>query len=555
MTDPQPAPAIRPWPVPRGDRTKRWYALWGGAVALVVAAVVYFLAFDTWGSRAYVFDRCAEGVWEAGPDEECVGVTDGSFSFDDSLDDISADIHRANRKVEKSGQRWVTVAYVHPLTVGGTDKDDNAALQELEGAYVAQDELNNGQGTVPRIKLVIANTGAGGRQWEPVTERLTELRDDREHPLVAVTGFGPSYDSTTRLVDALRRAELPMIGGTSTADELTSGTEPGFFRVNNPNGQQASAIVRHLKERQRKPGPYRVAMIKDRDSDEAYSRSLSRGFERQAKRQGLRLEPLGLSYEAGAPALANAFGSLANQVCQHRPDAVYFAGRGRELRQFINAMAVLGRRCEVTVFTGDDAVSIYADGRESKEKLKEFNAKWRLSNVTVRFTALAHPDMWSTGGGGTGDGGAGGGKGYPRGEDPFPDFAARYDKLTGRDPRGLVDGQVIAVYDAMLVAGRAIQEVWTKEPSDEGEQGAGKGGSAADLPWPPKEQPALAVRQMLLQIKKGNEVAGLSGLIYFGDDGNPVEKPLPIVELLPSEHFAYGKFRFMERETPLGPAR
>ncbi|MDI3420778.1 ABC transporter substrate-binding protein [Streptomyces luteolus] len=543
MTDPQASPPMPPWTPPSAARPRSWYVKWALLAAALLAYGVYFFAGDTWGTRAYAFDRCADGVWEEGPDDECVGVTDGTFSFDDSLDHITEDIREANQNVEKSGKRWVTVAYVHPLTIGSADdKDDNAALQELEGAYAAQDELNNRQGTVPRIKVAIANTGSGGKQWEAVAERLLELKEDREHPLVAVTGFGPSYETTKSLVDRLREAELPMVGATSTADELADAKEPGFFRVTNPNKKQASAIVRHLVEEQRRKGSYRVAMIKDRNTGEAYSRSLSEGFEEQARKQGLRLEPLGLSYEAGAPALANAFGSIADRVCRHEPDAVYFAGRGRELRQFIKAMSVTGRQCGVTVFTGDDAVSIYADGMESKEKLAELTEDWRRSAVKVRFTGLAHPGMWRE---------DADGKGYPQGKDPFPAFAARYEKLTGRDRAKLDDGQVIAVYDAMLVAGKAIQDVWTHEPSDSSSGGKddGKGGSGADLPWPPKEPPHLAVRQMLLQIKKGNEAAGLSGLIHFADDGNPVQKPLPLVELLPT-----GEFRFTERETPPGPA-
>ncbi|MDQ8707026.1 ABC transporter substrate-binding protein [Streptomyces sp. LHD-70] len=538
MTDPQASPPMPPWTPPSAARPRSWYVKWALLAAALLAYGVYFFVGDTWGTRAYAFDRCADGVWEEGPDDECVGVTDGTFSFDDSLDHITADIRKANQDVEKSGKRWVSVVYVHPLTIGASDeKDDNAALQELEGAYAAQDELNNRQGIVPRIKLLVANTGADGKQWKPVEERLRELKEDREHPLVAVTGFGPSYGATRQLVDALREAGLPMVAATSTADDLAS-KKPGFFRVNNPNEQQASAVVRHLKDEQQKakPGGYRVAMVKDRNTGEAYSRSLSEGFEEQAKRQGLRLEPLGLSYEAGAPALANAFGSIAERVCQHRPDALYFAGRGRELRRFITAMSALGRQCGVTVFTGDDAVSIYADGMESQEELAAFTDEWKASKVKVSFTALAHPDMWT-----------GEDKGYPQGDDPFPAFSDRYRKLTGRNPDRLDDGQVIAVYDAMLVVGRGVREVWTQEPSDDTSKG--KGGSGADLPWPPKEPPAPAVRQMLLQIKKGGEVAGLSGLIQFGEDGNPVGKELPLVDLLPS-----GEFRFNKLEKPLGPA-
>ncbi|MDI3388326.1 ABC transporter substrate-binding protein [Streptomyces sp. B-S-A8] len=521
MTDPQHSPSTGPWPVPGRPRTKRWYVLWGGAATLLVAAVVYFLAADTWGTRAYLFDRCAEGVWEQGPDDECVGVTDGAYSFDDSLDAVTRAIHEENQRVEKTGKPWVAVAYVHPLTAGGSGLADNSARQELEGARLAQYALNRhevgGHGDVPQIKLLLGNPGARGQQHEKLVGQLAEMQDDEEHRLVAVTGFGPSYATTKKIIEELRSLGLPLVGGTSTADNLTDGDQVGFFRVSNPNRSEAAAAARHLKDLQDKNDGFRVDVIEDRSGEEVdtgnelYSTSLYRGFADAAEKQGLKLERLGLDYSSNAPATATAFSSIAERVCREKLDALYFAGRGKELRQFITAMSAFGQRCPVTVFTGDDAVGMYADGQEGDEARKRFTDAWERSGVTVRYTALAHPDLWRDG--------------YPGGRaDPMPEFAERYEKLTGRGRGDLDDGQAIAVHDAVLVAGTAVRDAWPAKT----------------------ERYSGAVRQMLLQVKEGNEVAGLSGLIRFDDAGNPDDKVLPIVELRPSG----GQFVFREGVEP-----
>ncbi|MFC7308703.1 ABC transporter substrate-binding protein [Streptomyces monticola] len=503
---PPPAQGQPPVP-PRAPRPKWWYVKWAVPAAVLVAYAVYFLAGSSWGTQDYWFDRCADGVWEEGPDDECVGVTDGAYTFDGSLKDVTRLIHEENEAVEESGKPWVSVAYVQPVTRGSRGKEDESARQELEGAYLAQYELNRteegGPGDEPQIKLLLANPGAGARQWEPLADRLIGMKDDDEHRLVAVAGFGPSLDTTKLAVDKLRKAKLPLLGATSTADGLTDEGEIGFFRVVSPNRGEAAAAARHLRERQRQKGGYRVAVVRDRNGQDIYSRSLHTGFSGAADKHGLKLEDLGLDYDSGAPATANAFASIAERVCREKPDALYFAGRGRELREFITAMAAWGQRCRTTVLTGDDAIGMFSDVEEDSARRDRFAKRWRLSNVTVLFTALAHPDLWRGG--------------YPTGEDgdPIPEFSTRYTQQTGRGPEQLDDGEALVVHDALFVAGSAIRD-------------AG-----------PRTVSSGAVLQLLLTVKQGNEVKGLSGPIRFGDSGDPVDKPLPLVELKPSGEHAF----------------
>ncbi|MEK8172748.1 hypothetical protein NKH77_37790 [Streptomyces sp. M19] len=86
----------------------------------------------------------------------------------------------------------------------------------------------------------------------------------------------------------------------------------------------------------------------------------------------------------------------ADKVCDQQPlpDTVYFAGRGRELKTFIEAVAADGRKCPIKVITGDDAVGLFYDlqEKENSEEYRKFVTSWRSSGVEVQYTALAHPD-------------------------------------------------------------------------------------------------------------------------------------------------------------------
>ncbi|MFI0259563.1 ABC transporter substrate-binding protein [Streptomyces sp. NPDC017056] len=492
--------------VPPRPRPRTWLR---AAVAVTAAA-----ALGVGGYRAYdaVFVRCADGVREQGPLDECVGVTDGSYVFDASLRDISGQILAENRRVAKSGKPWVSVAYLQPMTTGAGDRGRDSIRRELEGAYLAQRELNDprrgGRGDSPQIKLLLANSGAGSRQWRPLVDQLKEMKDGDRH-LVAVAGLGQSRRTTQQAIDALREARIPMMGSTVTADAINRPGQTGFWRVAATNSDQASAAVRHLRALQKRPGqqhPYRVTTIRDRSEQDTYSTSLYRSFTEAAKRHGLQVTDLGLAYSSTDPATANAFSSLADRVCADPPDAVYFAGRGRALRVFIEAMAAAGRRCPTTVVTGDDVIGVF-DVPESDEARQAFRKVWERSRLTVHHTVLAHPDQWTNA--------------YPGADNPLPQFRDAYRQDIRRTDAELADGQAMMGHDALLTLGVAIRD------------GAGRQGSGPVTTG--------STRQMLLQISGSKPVYGVSGPVRFDDRGDPEGKPLALVELRPDGSYAFRK--------------
>ncbi|WP_051871338.1 ABC transporter substrate-binding protein [Streptomyces sclerotialus] len=504
----------RPRPVPGDDLftpspPRRRKLLWS-VVALTAVGGLAFAGVETYDRFAV---QCADGVRERGPAAECIGVTDGAYVYNESLEEVSSKILEENRKVEESGKPWVGIAYLQPMTLGPTDAGRESIRQELEGAYLAQRELNShqhgGLGTTPQIKLLLANSGQGSEQWRPLVEQIVSLTEVTSHPVVAVAGLGQSLATIRSAVDALRRAEVPVMGTTVTADDLSSAERPGFFRVVPPNKDQASAAVGYLRKQQRKHPELRVRIVKDRNEADIYSTSLRTGFSQSASAAGLNSAPEELPYVSGADAVDNALASIADKVCDSsgRNDVVYFAGRGRELKVFIEASAANGRTCPITVLTGDDAVGGYYDmpSGEQQEESEPFRQHWKSSRMKVLYTALGHPEQPADI--------------FAKSRvNPFPAFQDAYLAEFGAEEE-LLSGLPLLGHDSVYVLGRAIR-------SAAGARGEDK-------------VTAGSVRQMLMQINGVDAVHGLTGKVDFDDLGNPKKKPLALVELRPDLEQAY----------------
>jgi ABC-type branched-subunit amino acid transport system substrate-binding protein len=487
----QPArPPRRKWP---------WVV---GALVLVLAGVFVFRKVT------HEMDECGPGVKKTGPQHECIGVSDGSYAFRSALKPVMDKIRDENRRVENSHRKWVSVAYVEPLS---SDPDDESAkyqvLEELKGAYLAQRQLNDNQlggvGDLPQIRLLVANIGERSQQWKPLTDQLIAMAHGGKDRLVAVAGFGTSRGGTLKAVDALRAAKVPMMGSTVTADGLSSASTVGFFRVSAPNVDQASAAAAYLAGRQKAQHGYKVLVIRDRNEDDIYNTSLYRDFMTASRTKGLALMDGEVQYASGIDGISNAFSAVAQQVCYKKPDAIFFAGRGANLRGFVIAMSAAGRRCPVTVLTGDDAVGVYYDADTADATVEQFQRDWKASRVTVFYTALGHPELAN--------------RLYSKADNPLPAFLDLYHRTfggTGADD--LQDGQAILGHDAVWTLGVAVH------------QAAGGDGSAS-----------VNAESTLSQLVTGVTASGVTGPIQLDSDGNPHNKPMALVRLDPEGRYAF----------------
>ncbi|MCQ4213220.1 ABC transporter substrate-binding protein [Streptomyces longispororuber] len=497
---------------PRRPRRLKWP--WQVAGILAIAALAWAVIGPLTPADDGKGAECAPGIHQTGPRKECIGVSDGSFVFEDSLKDVMSKIATENGRVEKSGKKYVSVVYAEPLTtVPGEEEAKYGLRGELMGAYLAQRELNDpelgaGRGDLPQIRLLVGNLGLRSEQWKELTDDLID-RSAGKDQVVAVAGFGQSRGGTRHAVDALREAGIPMMGATVTADGLADAAHTGFFRVSAPNRDQAAGAVNYLKEQQRKHPGYKVAVIRDRNTDDIYNTSLSTSFGTAAKAKGLRLEGAPLEYLSGVDGVTNAFSSVADKVCDLAPDAVFFAGRGLNIRNFINSMSAPDRRCTVTLVTGDDALGAYYGTKESEQRREKLRTEWRDSRVTVLYTALGHPAL--------------AGALYEKPNDPLPDFVDLYRaEFGGSDDavaKALEDGQSILGHDAVWTLGVAVRNA------------AGPDGKGPVNPG--------ATLQMLLQLGGSKAVSGLSGPIAFASDGNPDGKPMALVRMEPSGTYTF----------------
>ncbi|GAA2403691.1 hypothetical protein GCM10010420_33730 [Streptomyces glaucosporus] len=455
-------------------------------VALAVLAGGTLLFLDWWVERE---SRCAAGVVKKGPDEECVGVTDGSYVFAGHLAAVTERIREANEKVVKEGGDYVSVAYMTSLTVGEDDSNsEESVLHELQGAYLAQQRYN--ERSTPRIRLLIANTGSESEHWRHTVGELIARKDDER--LVAVTGLGPSTDPNRQALRELSAHGMAMVAGTMTATDVNEdekgGKLKGFVRVAPTNVDEAKVAAEYL----RKEGFGTAMVVQDVAERNLYARTLGDAFTEEFPRGGRhRLVAERKTFDSSVPGnWKSELHFLSNQLCFHRPEVVYFAGRGQHLTHFLKVLA--DRVCpewDFTVMTGDDTTNLTA------QQVRRATA----SGIEVYYTGLAHPRMW---------------KDRPDGAPKELQAAflenGQLEKWFGDDSHA--DGQAMMSHDAVLTAARGAQM------ADIGETGV----------------TSEAVGRMFHLMEDSERVRGAGGSLSFGSDGNPRDKAVPVLRLDPN---------------------
>ncbi|MFE2038933.1 ABC transporter substrate-binding protein [Streptomyces scopuliridis] len=434
--------------------------------------------------------RCDDGVVKRGENEECVGVTDGSFHFADHLATVVKKIKEENDEVSKEAEKepYVSVAYLTSFTLTNDDSNsEDSVRHELEGAYLAQYRHNRGDlASSPKIRLLIANTGSSSAHWRYTVNELIERKDSADK-LVAVTGLGPSTVPNLEALTELSKSGLATVASTMTATNIQGIS--GFVRVSPTNVDEAYAAAAYLK---RSTDLRTAVVVQDAATTNLYAATLGTAFTEAFpdKKTGHRLVAERMTFDSSVPggAWKNELRYFPAQLCDTRPQVIYFAGRGRHLTNFLDSLA--NRSCTdhtFTVLAGDDTSNL---DREQIAHAVE-------NDVTVLFTGLAHRDMWRA--------------------DPgrVSERSARYfqqggqlDKWFPNDDR--YDGQDLMAHDAVLTAAEGIRM-------------AAIGG--------PDSVTGITVRRMFHQMNGPQQVAGASGFISFQNNGNPRNKAVPILSL------------------------
>ncbi|MXM62497.1 hypothetical protein GR925_03280 [Streptomyces sp. HUCO-GS316] len=484
-------------------------------LALLLGLALVTGLFFTVRALAHDDRSCAPGVVRPENSEECVGVATTAYDFGHpQLRDAVQAIDRENDRLRPGS--YVTVALMLPYTAT-TPSTLSDIQHELQGAYLAQYEANHSSnGQSPAIRLVLASPGATGAHWVRMVDQLERMTKSADR-LRAVAGVGMSTDSNKAAVQELTARGIPVVGSSITADDLANGHQgkdpfPGLARVSPTNTDEARALASFAKVTAGK-----ALLVYDKPGD-PYTRTLQMSFAKLIK--GSPYEPQPFTPPADRSqegTTANTFRQITHLVCDTSPetDTILFAGRHTQLRQFINALG--GRGCQdrkFTLLTGDEGSYLTGEKDLDRSALEH--------NLSVRYTALAHPDAWV--------------------KDPARTGGSAEDARvlmgllakSGRAPVGpigsvgLEDGQLIIAYDAMRLAVHGIREATAEGRVVPPLADVG-------LQWP--------------QVKGSLRVSGASGWICLDVHGNPYDKAVPIVELTPE-----GRSRFVKIAWPAGKA-
>nr|BEK63230.1 ABC transporter substrate-binding protein [Kitasatospora purpeofusca] len=477
-------------PLPEGPLNRALVIL----LAVAVLGTAGYFGYGVWTD-----DSCATGVSKVG--KECVGVTDGSYVFNDDLGPVTARIKEENDSV--AGKNPVTLALMIPL-VSDQQAERREMVEQVQGAYLAQYRANRESGKQPPIRLVLANPGREYGQWQRVSDQLAKAAADGKQNLRAVTGINISIANSEAAVHYLTAEKhIPVVAGPMTADDIANSKAdprhyPGLARIAPSNSDQAAALAAYgagIK-------PADTLVVEDTRENDNYLATLRATFAKLTKGAPNAPEtfesPKDFTEEGN---LGNTFDQMVPDICSSAATTLFFAGRPVQLRLFLVALG--DRKCNkpYTVITGSHASTLMVD--------QKFESKWdaltKSAGITVRYTALAHPDSW----GEASTEGPGGSKaptaelaGLLRADD-----TKQPDRIGPADRR---DGRIIITYDAVTTAVAGIRK--------------DVGGSVV--------MPSLDdVTQSWRRLHGGNRVDGASGWICLDQFGNPYNKAVPIVHL------------------------
>ncbi|MDA3624742.1 hypothetical protein OU415_04775 [Saccharopolyspora sp. WRP15-2] len=486
-SSPQSTPApVRPWP---------WWRRHKIISALLVVVVVA-------GGLAWwrPWERCGAGMSSA--EDQCVGLNLDMtpFSSDPTMNALQQRIAQHNSEI--TGEDFITVVVLNNMTPD--PGSDSAALLNVQhgvmGAIAAQARVNTTSvvgSQRPPVKLLLANYGANARWQSEAVQAILDHRDEQH--IVAVVGLGQSLDGTRTAASTLSANKVAVISALASADNMNRDPVSNdfierFYRIAPTNVDAANAAVSHLRE----VNAQKVMLVRDNSSSDIYSRTLGDSFE-QAYRAGYGhdvpseqiftspSEPLeGVTRDTFLqPQFANVYG----RMCLEKPDLIYFAGRGSDLKAFLRAVGE-GGACslpEVDLLTSDDASSLLGG------QLPDMPA----TKVNVFYTSVATADMWKN----------------TDQTDNRANYQAFANAFASQDlDDDLRDGYAMAHHDALLLAVGAARLVSNVQKNNK------------------------VVAELINNTYAcGHPLPGATGKIAFSPDshGDPIDKALPIMQLKP----------------------
>ncbi|MFC5748682.1 hypothetical protein [Actinomadura rugatobispora] len=325
---------------------------------------------------------CSPFTVRHAPNGECIGISDGSYVFNERLDGVERRIARLNDAVVASGKPYVTLVYLGPMTTDPENRNPEADLLagnhgELVGLSIAQERHNKTSG-LPLLRILLANTGSRFRYAEEVARQVRRLAVE-DGTIVAAVGFGHSRKQTGDAIDELSKSALPMVGTTNTFDgtALARGRfSPYYFRLAPPNQRLAVHAAYWARNGQTGVRAGSADIFYDTSPGDLYSKNLAEDFARAFAPGRVNMR----SYADPSQVPARLL-----EACANPADVFYYAGRSDEFRAFINTLANTDCKGRRVVLAGDEVTKYISD-----------NARdiGRTDSIRLFFSPLAAREAW-----------------------------------------------------------------------------------------------------------------------------------------------------------------
>ncbi len=446
------------------------------------------------------------------PANECIGLSDGTVAFDvnqlgrtdsslkqqaaeklqagnrkDALNllqqaveqdrsDAEALIYLENQRVLQSRQPHITLVYGTKIT--GDQIGLTGERSGLQGAYIAQQEHNKNcqSDNCTLVLIMIANTANDANNAKIVVQQIVQAAQ-YDHTIIGIEGWSVSQDSFN-IVDTLRVAQLPMVSPAASSDWLT-GISSYFFRVCPPDSKQAELAAKYATSTLH---AQRIALFVDPSN--AYSSSLASAFKQHITSESVvHVERYQVGTYAQNTELIHA---NLQKVLSYNPDLIYFAGYSEDAGALLKELQTYQQFAHMPVMGGDALYPLVDTGRNT------------VGLDRLVFTAFAAP-----------------GEGHHIDlsvQDPpfFQEYAQLFAPDGVHPSSNTPTGDVILSYDAMQVLLQASQNAFTSKKAPLTRQ---------DL------------QQALKNITGSQAFQGVSGQIAFGQNGDPSDKAVVILNV------------------------
>lgn len=512
----RPTRAVTTWIQTHRPRSTIGYAFLVAALALVVTAAIAIpltMGDDTSPSGCRnASGRPAPWTWlqsisKTGSEPQCVGFVTGRSPIAKSrpeAGEILKAIDTLNSAVAERKEWTVTVVAMLPLTGDARKRpvDVLSGIHQLRGIYAALlqhngDRKDSTAGTLPLIRLVVADVGSAFAYGGEVAEKVVESAKG-DQTFAGVIGLNQGRGGTSSAIQQLDEAKIPMVATTATSDDLTDAQAKRrqfdwYWRISAKNKYEARLITEfvHSLGSREKPlvdKPFMVFRAGDaysenlaKDVEDAYYGPTAGASGWRHSRSFKGQDRLALGGE-----LEEALEPVCSSSTDEGYDAIVFTGRADDLRSLSNAMNAKG--CgNIPVVAGDDVAVL--EPAKDVPALTESLAGWAQRPLYFVDYAPNSKDLW------------------PTGTPAPPPTGSFFEQYAAANPGARPSSSGMTAYDALIVIAKAASTM-------------DRGSSGMRL----REE----VRDGLSGICGPDAVRGATGIISFDAYGDPVNKHLVV---------------------------